>query len=128
MSELSHGYANKREQYLVLYAFHLFIFSSLLPFDGLGYYSIYQTDRGKHARTHTETDCFVFFRAEELSVRMNRGRENGEEGRQSLNLIFLFKKIVLNERTGDFKIYFIGKLINFVLLEIGFDLDFTESQ
>lgn len=89
MSELSHGYANKREQYLVLYAFHLFFFSSLLPFDGLGYYSIRQMEENTHARTQRQRlfRLSLVFSTEEISVRMNGGRENGEEGSQSLNLI-----------------------------------------
>lgn len=88
MSELTHGYANKREQYLVLNAFH-FYFSPLLPFDGLGYYSIRQMEENTHARTQRQRlfRLSLVFSTEEISVRMNGGRENGEEGSQSLNLI-----------------------------------------
>lgn len=51
--------------------------------------SIRQIEENTHARTQRQRlfRLSLVFSTEEISVRMNGGRENGEEGSQSLNLI-----------------------------------------
>lgn len=89
MSEVSHGYAKKRDQNLVLLAFHfLFSVASFRWFRIL----LYETKRGKHASTHAhgDTDCFVFFTTEEVALAVSQDEWEQRERRRCSSSQFKF--------------------------------------
>lgn len=94
--------------------------------------SIRQIEENTHARTQRQRlfRLSLVFSTEEISVRMNGGRENGEEGSQSLNLISSSLK---KKKSFEWELKILKFILQesnrfcFILLEIGI-FNFTEWQ
>jgi len=89
VSEFSHGYAKKRDQNLVLLAFH-FLFS-VASFRWFGIL-LYETKRGKHASTHEhgDTDRFVFSSTQELALAVSEDEWKQRKRRRCSSSQFKF--------------------------------------